>query len=327
MIRKPAEGWGRESVAVETVRTAAAGGKALIATGGRAVRGLVLCACGGLWTFAGLAAGLFGNLPTLIGAGGLGLLTIAVGLRILRGPRAPAGAAPARPSAGPDYVPGAAGSAVSLDYSRDKLLKHAGFGVFAVLFAVWGVGHLGGPLRILMAVLIPVFGLMSAGAARRAFGDLTALRWDRRGLRIRTLFSERDLAWSEVGAIDIQQVNTYAFYGLMKVGAQRSLMVRLGRGGLFSRRVGVSSSLLDLEGRTLEGLVVELRAAQDGRGAASLPTAPAAAFGTPQPARALDPTGSASAIVRPAGPARAPTVSPPPGFGTRTAGGFGRRGL
>ena len=320
MIRKPAEGWGRESAAVATVRTAADRGKAVVATGGRAVRGLGLCAFGGLWTFAGLAAGLSGSLPTLIGAGGLGLLTIAVGLRILRGPRALDDAAPARPTAGPGFVPAAAGPVTTLAYSRGKLLAHASFGLFAMLFAVWGAGHLGGALRIIMTVLIPVFALMSLGAARRAFGDLTALRWDRQGLRIQTLFSRRDFAWSEVADIHVQQVNTYAFYGLLKVGSQRSLMVRLARGGLFRRRVGVSSALLDLEGRTLESLVLELTVAQAGRGAPPPPIASAALLGASQPAWAPDPASPRAA------PAAAPSVNRRSAFGTGPARSFGRRG-
>ncbi|HEY3694574.1 hypothetical protein [Phenylobacterium sp.] len=327
MIRKPAEGWGRESAAVATVRTAAARGKDVVVTGGRAVRGLGLCAVGGLWTFAGLAAGLSGSLPTLIGAGGLGLLTIAVGLRIMRGPRALDGATPARPTAGPRFVPAAAGPVTALAYSRGKLLAHAGFGLFAVLFAVWGVGHLGGPLRIIMTVLIPVFALMSLGAARRAFGDLTALRWDSRGLSVRTLFSQRELAWSQVASIDIQRVNTYAFYGLLKVATQRSLMVRLARGGLFGGRVGVSSALLDLEGRTLEGLVIELAAAQAGRGVPPPPIASAAPPGASQPARPLDPASPRTAAPGATAPAAAASVNQPPGFETGSARAFGRRGV
>ncbi len=325
MIRKPAESWGRESAAIATVRSAAAGGKAAVVIGGRLMRGLALCAFGGLWTFAGLAAGLSGNLPTLFGAGGLGLLTIAVGLHIMRGPRTADGAV--RAGAELSVASAATGSAATIAYSRGKLLAHAGFGVLAVLFAVWGVGHFGGAARVVMTILIPVFAVMTLGAGRRAFGgDLTALRWDGRGLSIRTLFSQRDLAWSDVTVIGIQQVNTYALFGLLRVGSQRSLMVRLAKGGFLVGRVGVSSSLLDLEGRTLENLVLELSAAQAGRASPSPSFASEAPLRPPQPARTFDPAPAAAP--RPAAPAAAGFAhQPPPRFGTGSTPTFGRRGL
>jgi len=329
MIRKPAESWGRESAAIATVRSAAAGGKAAVVTGGRLMRGLALCAFGGLWTFAGLTAGLSGSLPTLIGAGGLGLLTIALGLHIMRGPRVAGDAALARPSGEPGFASAATGPGVSLAYSHNKLLAHAGFGVLAVLFAVWGAGHFGGLWRVIMTLLIPVFAAMTLGAARRAFGgDLTALHWDRNGLRIRTLFSQRELAWSEVADIGIQQVSTYAMFGLLRVGSQRSLMVRVTSGGLFNKRVGVSSSLLDLEGRTLESLVLELGAAQLGRASSSPSFASEAPSWALQPARASDPPRPSVAAPRSAAPAAAGFANqPPPRFGTGSTPTFGRRGL
>ena len=327
MIRKPAEGWGRESAAVATARNVAAGGKAAVLTGGRLLRGLGLCALGGLWIFAGLSAGLFGNLPTLVGVGGLGLLAIAGGLHIMRGPRTAGDTARARPDAEPGFGPAATGQAATIAYSRGKLLAHAGFGVFAILFAVWGVGHFGGAWRVVMTLLIPVFAIMALAAMRRALGDLTALRWDRRGLTVRTLFSHRDLAWSDVVDIGIQQVSTYALFGLMRVGSQRSLMLRLASGGLFGKRMGVSSNLLDLGGRTLESLVLELSAAQAGRNPASPSTASAAPIWASQPAPAFDPVAQTAAPMRSTAPAPARTADQPPRFGTGPARAFGRRGV
>ncbi len=327
MIRKPAESWGRESAAVATARSAAAGGKAVVVTGGRVLRGLALCAFGGLWTFAGLAAGLSGNLPTLIGAGALGLLAIAVGLKIMRGPRAAVGDAPARPGAELSFAPAATGPLGAVDYSRGKLLAHAGFGVLAVLFAVWGAGAFDGAGRVVMTLLIPVFAVMTLAAARRAFGDLRALRWDGRGLSVRTLFSERRLAWSEVAGIGVQQVNTYALFGLLRVGSQRSIMVRVANGGLFGGRVGVSFSLLDLEGRTPESLVLELSAAQAGRASPPPSFASEAPVAAPQPARAFVPAPQAAAAPTWTPPEAAHAASEPPRFGAVSARTFGRRGV
>jgi len=89
---------------------------------------------------------------------------------------------------------------------------------------------------------------------------------------------------------------------------QRSLMVRLVSGGLFRGRLGISSSLLDLQGRTIEGLVLELQAAQSGQ--AVPPAAPE--WSNPR-----------AAAPRAAVPAAAPAASR---FGTEPARTFGRRG-
>ena len=327
MIQKPTESWGRESRAIATARDIAAGGKAAVATGGRVLRGLVLCASGGLWLFAGLAAGAFGNLPTLLGVGGLGLLAIFFGLRIMRGPRAADDGARASASAGPGFVPAAAGLLKTVAYSRGRLLAHAGLGAAAVLFAFWGAGHFGGAGQVFMTMLIPVFAFMALGAVRRASGDLTALRWNERGLTVRTLFSQRDLAWSEVADIGIKQVTTYALFGLLKTSSQRSLMVRVTRGGLFGGRVGVSSNLLDLGDRTLEGLVIELSAAQAGRSPPPPSMACAAHPDAQQPLWGFVPEAQAAPALRSAEPTAARFANQPQAFGTGSAGVFGRRGV
>ena len=326
MIQKPTESWGRESPAIATARNIAIDGKAAVVTGGRVLRGLVLCASGGLWLFVSLVAGASGNLPTLLGVGGLGLGAIFLGLRIMRGPRAADDGARAGASAGPGFAPAAAGPLNTIAYSRGKLLAHAGLGALAVLFAFWGVGHFGGVGQLFMILLIPVAAYMALGAVRRASGDLTALRWDERGLTVRTLFSQRDLAWSEVAGIGIKQVTTYALFGVLKTGSQRSLMVRVTRGGLFGGRVGVSSNLLDLGGRTLEGLVIELGAAQAGRNPPPS-MASAAHLDAQQPSWGFVPEARAAPALRLAEPAAARFASQPPLFGSGSGRGFGRRGV
>ena len=322
MIQKPAEGWGRESPAIATARDLAAGGKAAVITGGRVLRGLTLCALGGLWTFSGLTAGLFGNFPILLGVGGLGVATIFFGLRIMRGPGAAQDFVSA--IAEPSFFAAGTEPLTTLAYSRGRLLAHAGFGILALLFALWAAGHFGGAAGVLMTLLIPASAVVALAAARRAIGDLTALRWDGRGLTIRTLFSQRDLAWSEVADIGIQKVNTYALFGLLRVRSQRSLMVRLRRGGLFGRRVGVSSALLDLEGRTLKGLVIELSAAQAGL-APPPGSASAVHPSPPQPAWTFDAVTQTAPALRSTAPTAASFADQPPRFGTGSAPAFGRR--
>ena len=86
MIRKPPENWQQlnEGVAVRTVRTAAvvAKGSANVAQRGvHAVRGLVCYFFAIIWGFAGIASGLAGSLPSLIGIGAMAAFMVWAGRR------------------------------------------------------------------------------------------------------------------------------------------------------------------------------------------------------------------------------------------------------
>ena len=96
MIRKPRADWQPldEGAAVRTVRTAAAvatGSARLARRGGYAARGLVCYVFAIIWGFAGIAGGLTGSLPSLIGIGGLAALMFWVGRRSFAKARATSG--------------------------------------------------------------------------------------------------------------------------------------------------------------------------------------------------------------------------------------------
>ena len=300
MIQKPAQTWGQENAAVTAIRDAAATGKSAVETGGRVARGALLCGFGGLWLFGALGSLIGGSIPSVIGCGVIGFLALTAGLRAMGVSKAPVQVAPI---AGP--------SANRVDYSRGKLLGHAGLGAGFCVLAIGAAGHFG----VIAVIVAPVFGLMGLSALRKAFGDLTALRWDAQGVTVAGLFNRRTVPWSSVRAVEIQQINTYA-YGVFKVASRRILTIRLGDGSIFNRKLALSPSLLQLDGYTLEGLALTLQAAQLGR-----PSAPAAPIQPPPPAYGRDAQLNAPIAAAP----RAPVLPAPYGAApTRPA--FGRRG-
>jgi hypothetical protein len=86
MIRKPPANWQplNEGAADRTVRTAAAvatGGARVARRGGYVAQGLACYFFAILWGFAGLASGLAGDLPSLIGIGAMMAFILWVGRR------------------------------------------------------------------------------------------------------------------------------------------------------------------------------------------------------------------------------------------------------
>ena len=319
MIRKPAEDWGRENAAVETVRNVAAGGKAAVETGGRIVRGGYLCAIGGVFLFAALTAGLLGgSIPTLIGAGVIGSLLVGAGLRAFK----PASVSASVETTSATAMGFATGTSSAVDYSRGKLLTQAGLGAIFLAIAASGFGHTGGVLHVVLLLLIPAAGFMIFGSVRKAFGDLAALRWDGQSVTVARLFKNHTVPWSSVRSISLDQINTYA-YGFVKVGSRRLISIRLD-GGMFAKRLSVSASLLDLNGRTLEGVVLALQAAQLGRPSTSPELAPRRQSEAPQqpPRQAPASATHTAATVAPYGGQRPAAYGAAPAQPT-----FGRRGL
>ncbi len=323
MIRKPADGWGRESAAVGAVRNAAAGGQAAARAGGRLVRGAYLCAIGGVFLFGGLASGLLGgNMPSLIGCGVVGSVLVGAGMRAFK-------ASPGSVETPMAVAAGAgAGPPGAVDYSRGKLLTQAGLAVLVLAVSAGVLGHTGGMLRIVMTILIPVFGLVAFASARKAFGDLAALRWDARGVTVADLFNRHNVPWSSVRSISIEQINTYA-YGFVKVASRRILTIRRADGPMFAKRLSLRLDLLDLKGRAPEHLVLALQAAQLGRPASAPVSAPAPEFHAPQPPPryAPPPPTRAAAPVAPRHDARPDVPLRPAAYGADPVRAtFGRRG-
>jgi hypothetical protein len=96
MIRKPPGNWQRqdEGAAVRTVRTATAvakGSASVARRGGQALRGLFCYFFAALWSFAAIASGLGGSLPSLIGIGAMAAFMFWLGSRSFAKARATSG--------------------------------------------------------------------------------------------------------------------------------------------------------------------------------------------------------------------------------------------
>lgn len=267
MIRKPGGDWGRESAAVTAARTAAVTGKTAVRAGARAAGGVASCVFGAFWMLGALGSLFSGSIPGVVGCGAVGLFFI------VRGGRAFA----PRPET-PVEAPALGAAAGSVDYARRKLAGSCLFGVVFIVLALAGLRLRGTYLQLVALVATPFFAFMVYGAVRKLFGDMTAVRWDGEGLTVSSLLGRRSATWSSVRSIGIEQVNTYA-YGFFKVASRRSLAVRFVDGPWLTRRLAISADLLDLEGRTLEGLALTLQAAQLGRGARANAASPAAPAG------------------------------------------------
>jgi len=228
-------------------------------------------------------------------------------------------------------------------YSRAKLVKTA---VGAPILAVAGLACLGRfGLFVSAIILIGAVVLVACGvqAARKLMGDAPALRYDCDRLTISTMWSEKTVAWRDVAAVGTSALNTYAFYGLIKVGSTRYLDIRM-RGGLLAKKHRLLSDMLDLDKPGIAALLDDLAAHQqaaEGRPASPADQpAPVGIVTAPQ-ADIFDPDAALANSLRrqQAGEPRSPEPGAAPAFGRRDAlegaprpsltgprpGGFGRK--
>ena len=171
-------------------------------------------------------------------------------------------------------------------YSAGRLMVlGAGCAGFAVL-CFWALGHVHGFKFLICLIGLPFFALGAPLAFFKAMGDRVAVRYDASSVYMATLWRGRAVLWSEVDAIGIEQLNTYALYGLVKTGSTKYLTLRR-KGGLpGSKKLRVTAKLLDLPVGGLEALVVDLERARNG---VVTPVAGPIAYGVNSPNRNRDP--------------------------------------
>lgn len=230
-------------------------------------------------------------------------------------------------------------------YARPKLVKTA---IGCPVLGVAGLMLLGktGPfMTVVLLVGIAAFFIFGLLGARKLFGDPTALRYDAQRLTVTTMWSEYELRWSDVAEVGTSALNTYALYGLVKVGSTRYLDIKM-HGGFLAKKYRLLSDMLDLDKAGLAALVDDLAAHQFAAARAAVPAgaAPAWAAGAPQAEAAFNPDAALANYMRgksAAGVPAEPTTAPAPGFGRRDSlegapqpslagtrpGGFGRKGL
>lgn len=231
-------------------------------------------------------------------------------------------------------------------YSRAKLVKTM---IVGPLLAVAGfvclplVGTFVGVILLMGGVALLGYGAMGA---RKLFGDTTALRYDRDRLTISTMWSESSVRWSDVASVGTSALNTYAFYGLIKVGSTKYLDIKM-RGGFMAKKYRLLSDMFDLDQHGFMVLLGDLAAHQlaaEGRPVQAADDRPAAipewAATAPQ-AETFDPDAALANYLRrqKVQEQRAPEPAVAPTFGRRDVlegappapltgprpGGFGRK--
>lgn len=234
----------------------------------------------------------------------------------------------------------------TVSYARAKLVKTAiGCPVLGVVGLMF-LGKTGGFMTAVVLIAIAMFFVFGILGARKLFGDPTALRYDAQRLTVTTMWSEYQLRWPDVAEVGTSALNTYALYGLVRVGSTKYLDIKM-RGGFFAKKYRLLSDMLDIDKAGLAALVDDLAmhcASAVGRTTPPADQAPQWAAAAPQAEQAFDPDAALANYMRgraastPAAPETVPTA---PGFGRRDAlegapqpslagpraGGFGRKGL
>lgn len=231
-------------------------------------------------------------------------------------------------------------------YSRAKLVKTM---IVGPLLAVAGfvclplVGTFVGVILLMGGVALLGYGAMGA---RKLFGDTTALRYDRDRLTVSTMWSESSVRWSDVASVGTSALNTYAFYGLIKVGSTKYLDIKM-RGGFMAKKYRLLSDMFELDQQGFLLLLGDLAAHQlaaEGRPVSAVGGEPAPmpewVAAAPQ-AETFDPDAALANYLRrqKVQDQRAPESAPAPAFGRRDIlegappapltgprpGGFGRK--
>lgn len=211
----------------------------------------------------------------------------------------------------------------SIFYSKAKLTRTAvGCPILGIL-GLMCLGRVGTFLAVV--ILIGALMLITLGVlgARKLFGDRTALRYDRDRLTIITMWTENSVHWRDVAEVGTSALNSYAFYGLIKVASTKYLNIKM-KGGFLAKKYRLLSDMFDLDKAGLAALVGDLAAHQFAAIGAPAPrpvdeTARLAAS-APQ-AEVFDPDAALANYMRRRGEA----VEPPPA--PAAAPSFGRRDI
>jgi hypothetical protein len=146
-------------------------------------------------------------------------------------------------------------------YAKAKLIKTA---VICPLLAIAGLACLGRVGTFVSAIiLIGTVALVAYAvqAARKLMDEAPALRYDRDRLTITTMWSETTVQWRDVAEVSTSALNSYAFYGLIKVGSTNYLDIKM-RGGFMAKKHRLLSDMLDLDRTAFLTLLGDLAAHQ-----------------------------------------------------------------
>lgn len=234
----------------------------------------------------------------------------------------------------------------TVDYAKANLIKTV---VVCPVLAVAGLaclGRVGAFVSVIILIGVVVLVACGVQSARKLLGDATALRYDQDRITISTMWTENTVRWSDVAEVGTSALNTYALYGLIKVGSTKYLDIKM-RGGFMAKKYRLLSDMFDLDKTGFLALLGDLAAHQlaaEGRPARPLEEnsakAPEWAASAPQ-ADVFDADAALANYLRrqTGGGDRAPEPAAAPSFGRRDVlegaprvpltgprpGGFGRK--
>ena len=129
-------------------------------------------------------------------------------------------------------------------YSALKLALAVAAGVAMLAFSFVLLDSDRGKHQFAGVIFLLVGPILTLGSLKLLLGSDEALRFDRNGLEVQTMWRSAKLAWRDVSAVGIATVTTHAFFGLIKTGSNRSLEIRVGSGLLGSKKYALSRGFL-----------------------------------------------------------------------------------
>lgn len=230
----------------------------------------------------------------------------------------------------------------TVNYAKAKLVKTAVGCPILGLGGLMLLGRTGSFMTVVLLVGIAAFFIFGLLGARKLFGDPAALRYDAQRLTVTTMWSEYQLRWGDVAEVGTSALNTYALYGLVKVGSTKYLDIKM-QGGFFAKKYRLLSDMLDLDKGGLAALVEDLALHQMAAArnpAQRIELTPE--WSAPRAEAAFDPDAALANYMRRSKIPEAAELEPvAAGFGRRDTlegapqpslagprpGGFGRKGL
>ncbi len=177
-------------------------------------------------------------------------------------------------------------------YSTAKLAMGLGASILMTMFSFVLLQSDRGKVAFAGFVFVVIGPVLALGTIRLLVGDRLALRFDNRSIEIGTMWRRRLFSWPEIVSIGMNQVSSYALYGLVKTGTSHSLTIKT-QGGLFSTKsYNISKAFLDIGKAEYDALAHQMARAKDG----AMPETdvprhvpqPTAVSDTPMPEMAFD---------------------------------------
>ena len=229
-------------------------------------------------------------------------------------------------------------------FGQGKLMFGAVLAAFATLAMLWlffnAEGWMGG-VGLFAGLAASI---ACAGMIVKLSGDRVAIEFDRKVLKISTLWSKRTVTWDEVCGVHVERL-TQKLYGVIPVWSIRFLTFRV-MGGIGTKKIRVQLGLLEPGKAEMDRLIQTLRSLSVG---GEVDLQPASASGAPADAPIggdFDPDAAMARYLarrEPGGPpvtgtaptpSRVPTINGKPVRPTAPAmpdmparPAFGRRGL